>query len=143
MITVPDAGNRAPGRAASADAERLAALARGARHLALASYAALLVALTLEVFGIAALEPQSRAFLWAIFCLPLLVFLPGMLRGSWKTYLWLCFVLLVYFTVVVTNLFFPDADAFDWTELVLVCVLFVASMLFGRWRQRELQARED
>lgn len=138
-----DPDHRAPAGAAPPGAERLAALAQSARRLALASYAGLLVVLTLEVFGIAALEPQSRAFLWAIFCLPLLVFLPGMLRGSWKTYLWLCFVLLVYFTVVVTNLFFPDANAFDWTELVLVCVLFLSSMLFGRWRQRELQAREN
>lgn len=67
-----------------------------AKRLALTCYAVLILLLSVEVFGIVRLEPATRAFWWVISIGPLIVFLPGLLRGAWKTYLWLCFVLLAY-----------------------------------------------
>ena len=37
--------------------------------------------------------------------LPLLLFLPGMIRRQPRSFAYLCFVALLYFTVIVTNLF--------------------------------------
>jgi uncharacterized membrane protein len=116
---------------------------RLARHLALASLAVLVGALTLETFGIARLQLLTRAVLWTVWVLPLLLFLPGLLRGSWKSHLWLCFVVLVYFMMEVSELFDPRHGVADWIELVAIVVLFVASMLFSRWRQRELAGGGD
>jgi uncharacterized membrane protein len=109
-----------------------------ARRLSLGCYAALVLVLSLQIFGIGKLELAARAFLWVLWTGPLLVFLPGLLRGTWKTYLWLCFVLLVYFMVVVGNLFGPGAGPADWLQLALICVLFNTAMFYARWRQREL-----
>jgi uncharacterized membrane protein len=47
-------------------------------------------------------------------------------------------MLLVYFMVVVGNLFGPRAGPSDWLQLVLICVLFNTAMFYSRWRQREL-----
>jgi uncharacterized membrane protein len=113
-----------------------------AQRVALACYAALVLVLSIEVFGIVRLEPASRSFLWVFWIGPLLVFLPGLLRGAWKTYLWLCFVLLVYFMVTVGELFDTrTADAGEWLELALNVILFNAAMFYARWRQREIAGR--
>jgi uncharacterized membrane protein len=116
---------------------------RLARHFALASFAVLVAALTLETFGIDRLQMLTRAVLWTVWVLPLLLFLPGLLRGSWKSHLWLCFVVMVYFMMAISELFDPRHGAADWLELVAIVVLFVASMMFSRWRQRELAGGVD
>lgn len=112
-----------------------------ARRISVAALVTLMAVLSIELFGIARLALQTRAFLWVIWIGPLLVFLPGLLRGSWKTHLWLCFVVMVYFTVTVSELFDPQPSLADWLELLLIVVIFVASMLFARWKQRELAGR--
>ena len=111
---------------------------RRARQLALLSFWALVLLLTAEVAGIGRLQPLTRAVLWAVWVLPLLLFLPGLARGAWKSHLWLCFVVMVYFTVSVSELFDPRRNLADWAELAAIVVLFTASMLYARWRQREL-----
>jgi uncharacterized membrane protein len=50
----------------------------------------------------------------------------------------LCFVTLLYFIVTVNNLFSPNANVFDWVELVLLVVMFSAAMMFSRWKQYSL-----
>jgi len=114
-----------------------------ARFLAFASYCALVGVLTVDLLSIDRLQPQTRAFLWAMWVAPLLLFLPGMLRGSWRSYLWLCFVSCMYFMMAVFNLFRPQRDAADWAELLLVVVLFVSAMMYSRWRQREIAAAQE
>ena len=109
-----------------------------ARTLALGSLVALLLVLSVEIFGIARLGNGARAVLWAMCVAPLALFLPGLLRGAWKSCQWLCFVTCVYFFAIVEQLFRPDRAAADWIALVLVVALFVSAMLFARWRQREL-----
>ena len=118
----------------------MSARTRVARAGVFVSFAALLVLLSAGIFGIDSLRERTRAVLWVIWVAPLLLFLPGLLRGAWKSHLWLCFVVLVYFTLTVSRLFGPRRDLADWLELVSIVVLFVLAMLFARWRQRELAA---
>lgn len=113
-----------------------------ARKLALGSYALLVLVLSAEVFGILGLQPLTRAVVAVVWIGPLLVFLPGLLRGAWKSYLWLCFVTLIYFMMTVLELFDPQTDPGDWAELVLLVVLFNSAMLYARWRQRELAVND-
>lgn len=109
-----------------------------ARRVLVVSYVALLAVLSAQVFGDSALQPQTRGFLWVVSVGPLLVFLPGLLRGAWKTCIWLCFVLLVYFMASVTGLADASNAVIEWLQLMLVCVVFVTAMLYARWRRQEL-----
>lgn len=104
-----------------------------ARRVAIGSLLALLLAL---LFATAAAAPlPTRVVLAAFATMPLVVFLPGMLRGQWKTFQWLCFVVLLYFMQVVLRLFGPQATLLHWLELLLVCTVFISSMLYARWRR--------
>lgn len=69
---------------------------------------------------------------------PLLIFVPGMLKQSHKTLSMLCFVCLMYFTVITVNLFEPNRNGFDIAEMVWVVILFTSAMMFSRWKQRIL-----
>lgn len=110
---------------------------RLARQLSFAGYAGLLVVLSLQVFGIEALALPARGFLWLVVTAPLLVLLPGLLRGAWKSHVWLCFVLLVYFLGTVAGLARPPNAILEWLQLVLICLVFVSAMLYARWQQRQ------
>ena len=79
---------------------------------------------------------------WFIACLklvPLLLFLPGMLRDNLRSFIWLCFVCLGYFMILVQRLFAEPGNLLVWVGMVAVVVLFTASMLYVRWRARELR----
>ena len=100
------------------------------------SYGLLVLVLTVRAFAIGALAPGAQLVMALLFSLPLLSFLPGMLRGNHKTFIWLCFVVLIYFLVLTNNMFRPGAGPADWLSLGLVCGLFISAMLFARWKQR-------
>jgi uncharacterized membrane protein len=70
--------------------------------------------------------------------LPLLIFVPAVCRGSPRGLAALCFVCLLYFCVIMTRLFAPDAAPFDGLALLAVVALFISAMLGSRWRRREL-----
>ncbi len=78
--------------------------------------------------------------IWLGKLLPLLIFLPGMIRNNLRSFIWLCFVCLLYFMMLVEALF---ARPGAWLPVVGTCavvVLFVAAMLYVRWRARQLRA---
>ncbi len=81
--------------------------------------------------------------IWVLGLLPLLVFLPGMLRDSVRTYIWLCFVILGYFVILVERLFKMPTDPVSWVAMVSVLVLFNAAMLYSRWRSQELRGEDE
>jgi uncharacterized membrane protein len=70
---------------------------------------------------------------------PLLIFLPGLYKKDARSLVMLCFVCLLYFTVIVTNLFETDRTIFDFSSLVAVVFLFVGAMMFSRWQRLEFQ----
>jgi len=83
---------------------------------------------------------RSPWVIWLGTLLPLLIFVPGMLRGNLRSYIWLCFVILLYFMDLVVELFAWPGDLFVCTGLVAVVVLFTGATLHVRWRARELRA---
>ena len=83
---------------------------------------------------------QVPWIIWLGKLVPLLIFVPGMLRDNLRTYIWLCFVSLLYFIELVERLFAQPGSLLAVTGMVAVVVLFVAAMLYVRWRARELRA---
>ena len=73
---------------------------------------------------------------WLIQSLPLVAFIPGMIKGVYRAYSWLCFVLLAYFVLAVERVFSTISSIGDFIFLSLIVLLFVSSMLASRWLQR-------
>lgn len=82
---------------------------------------------------------QVPWIIWLGKLLPLLIFLPGLLRDRLRSYIWLCFVSLLYFIALVERLFAVPGSPLAVTGMVAVVVLFVAAMMYVRWRARELR----
>ncbi len=68
--------------------------------------------------------------------LPLLAFLPGMIQGAYRTYSWLCFILLFYFIFAVQSVFSSIRSGSDFIFIGLLVSLFISSMMMSRWLQR-------
>ena len=81
---------------------------------------------------------QAPWFIWTLKLLPLLIFLPGMLKDNLRSYIWLCFVCLGYFMILVQRMFAQPDSLQVAIGLVAVVILFTAAMLYVRWRAREL-----
>jgi uncharacterized membrane protein len=102
-----------------------------ARALALASYVALLLLFTSTNI----IRADGGLTLWLLQCVPLLIFAPGLRQQRYRTYSWLCFVILLYFTWSVTNVMSPLSFWRDWLVVILSVVLFISAMLASRWMQ--------
>lgn len=81
---------------------------------------------------------QVPAAAFVIILLPLMIFIPGMLRDNPRTLIWVCFVILIYFAVAIDNLAGIQPHPLDVVEVIICCVLFNAAMMMARWRQQQL-----
>ena len=86
---------------------------------------------------------SAPAIIWAGKLLPLLVFLPGMLKDRLRSYIWLCFISLMYFIALVERTFAESHSVLAWFGLGCVVVLFSAAMLYVRWRAKALKASNE
>ena len=82
---------------------------------------------------------QPPLVIWALRVVPLLIFVPGLIRDNLRTYIWLCFVILLYFITLVLRLFNDPADPVAWVGMSSVVIFFTAAMMYARWRARELR----
>lgn len=96
------------------------------------SYAVLLFSQALDAWA-----HNAPWIIWLAVLLPLLIFLPGMRRDNLRSFIWLCFVLLLYFMRLVVALFEDPSAPLAVIGMVAVVVLFNAAMLYVRWRARE------
>ncbi len=80
--------------------------------------------------------------IWLGKLLPLLLFLPGMLRDRLRSFIWLCFVSLLYFIALVVRNFALPGNALAIAGLTAVVILFCAAMLYVRWRARDIRAAQ-
>ena len=109
-------------------------LAGRARIVVWFSYGLLLCQQVLEVW-----LGNAPWIIWLAVVLPLVIFLPGMLQDQLRSYIWLCFVLLLYFMRLVVALFESPGSPLAIIGMVAVVILFIAAMMYVRWRARELR----
>ncbi|WP_051234825.1 DUF2069 domain-containing protein [Marinimicrobium agarilyticum] len=103
-----------------------------ARTTVLTCFSALLILFT--VLTLIQTEPQWK--LWLVQVIPLAIFIPGLWRGHHRTYSWLCFVILIYFTWSVANTISPLSYWRDYLVVTLSVILFIGAMMASRWRQQ-------
>jgi uncharacterized membrane protein len=98
------------------------------------------------LFGQTALSlafTQPPWIIWLGSLLPLSLFLYGMWHDRLRSFIWLCFVSLLYFIALVERLFATPAAPLPWVGMVAVVVLFCSAMLYVRWRARELHTARE
>jgi uncharacterized membrane protein len=111
-----------------------AVLSSAAARLTWLSWSALLLQQAADAW-----MQQAPWFIWVLKVLPLLLFLPGMLKDNLRSFIWLCFVCLGYFLILVQRIFAQPDSLLVIGGLVAVVVLFIAAMMYVRWRARELR----
>ena len=75
---------------------------------------------------------------------PLLVPLRGLLHGKPYTYAWTSFLALLYFTHGVVEAYVNPAERlYAGVEALLALGLFSGSVLYARWRSREIRQNQD
>lgn len=109
------------------------------RLLALAS-----LILTVAAMSLALFRTGAGVGVYLVCFGPLALFMPGLVGDRVRTYIWLCFVILLYFIIVVLWLFNEPSDpVLAWTAMVAIVVFFNAAMLYGRWRSQELRGEAE
>jgi len=104
------------------------------RALCLGLLAALLLALLLWNGLFADLNGARLWLVLSIELAPLLIVLPGVLLGKARAHAWLCFVLNLYFIKGVLASLYPARQWFGFIEIGLSVALFIAALLYVRWR---------
>ena len=128
-------GTRSAGGAVVyANASVSSTLSSAAARLTWLSWSALLLQQAVDAWA-----HQAPWFIWVLKLLPLLLFLPGMLKDNLRSFIWLCFVCLGYFLILVQRIFAQPDNLLVIGGLVAVVVLFIAAMMYVRWRARELR----
>lgn len=69
-------------------------------------------------------------------CTPLLLLMPGLLKGRRRSASLLCFALLLYFMVFVSALTVPGHLISEIISTTLTCLLFISAMMFSTWQYR-------
>jgi len=110
------------------------------RSISLVSYFLLLLTITAAVFLAGPTGIAAKAVLALLVNLGLLLVVYILLLGTKRSYIWLCFILLLYFIGSVQALFTPSDIALvvinKWLILVSVVVCFCSSMMAARFYQQ-------
>ncbi len=114
--------------------EWLAPRLRLTRALSLAFFLGLIALLVVNNLWFANLHGARAEVILAIELVPLLLLLPGMLMGSARAHAWTCFVVNIYFIKGVLAAFDPARALFGWVEVLASLGLFVAGLLYVRWK---------
>ncbi len=112
----------------------LAPRVRLTRALSLACFFGLIALLVVNNLWFADLHGARVGVILAVELIPLLLLLPGMLKGSARAHAWTCFVVNIYFIKGVLAAFDPARAVFGWVEVLVSLGLFVAGLLYVRWK---------
>ena len=115
------------------------------RIVLLSSYISLILILLVSTFASGGEHTEGTSIaapivLWLFKCLPLLLFIPGLISGSHKTASWLSYVSMIYFVLAILLMFTAGADIWGTLMPISTLVLFTATMLYTRWKKEEEKA---
>lgn len=117
-----------------------AVLAQRCQRITFICLAALLIVVTIDTLIMPSRDRAPNVVVWLVLSLPLLIFVPGVRRGSINSFAWLSFVSLLYFAQSVTSLFVPWWRWLDVLHLIFTVTLFIGAMLSVRFTARARRA---
>ena len=118
------------------------------RWVLLSSYLGLIIVLLGSTFASGGEHTADTSIaapivIWLFKCVPLLIFIPGLISGSHKTASWLSYVTMIYFVLAVLLTFTSGADIWGTLMSVVTLVLFTATMLYTRWKKVEERLNKE
>lgn len=106
-----------------------------AQHIAWACYVLILLMMIVTSLPGAIPEESSVIFIMLIKLIPLLILLPGLANDQLRAHIWLCFIILFYFTQSVVESFLSLAALTDIFITSLTVISFLASMFYIKWER--------
>lgn len=107
------------------------------------SYASLLILLFVGTYAGAPESIQGdddlagAAAVFSFFkAIPLLLFIPGLVKKSHYAASWLSYMSMLYFVVIIAS----GGTVWMWYQVITIVVLFLSSMMFTRWKKAEENA---
>ena len=112
------------------------------RRLKVLSYLGLLASILGAVLAGGSEATQNMSigiplFIWAMLCIPLFIFIPGILSGSHRSASWLSYVTMIYFIASILVFFTPRGELWGGLMVLSTLILFVTTMLYTRWKKEE------
>ncbi|MCH9690637.1 MAG: DUF2069 domain-containing protein [Gammaproteobacteria bacterium] len=117
---------------------RLAVKLRWARRCNYCCYIGLLVLFVIWNLFL----PGGSIKWWTLQTVPLLLVLPGLIKQTHRSYLWLCFILLLYLVAGTVEVMMPSRGWQHGALTLLSFILFISAMMTSRW-QRLLQVADS
>ncbi|MEW9796981.1 DUF2069 domain-containing protein [Alteromonas sp. CYL-A6] len=109
------------------------------RFLALFSHLALLLWIVIWHFVLVEHTQYSSLFIFLVYLLPLLLPLPGIIKGKPYTHAWANFIVLFYVVHALTVVYAVSPErTYALVELVLASAMFTGCAVYARKRGREL-----
>ena len=96
-----------------------------------ASFFSLLIVITINLW-----QKDAPGVVYFLYLLPLVILIPGIIRGEIRTLIWLGFVLLLYFAIAVGRMSNPEPLFLDIVELALIVILFISASVTARVTQK-------
>lgn len=106
-----------------------------ARHITWGSYVLMLLMMIITSLPGQIPEGSSTLLILTIKLLPLLILLPGLSQDKLRAYIWLCFIILFYFTQSVVESFLSLAASIDLFITLLTITIFISAMLYIKWER--------
>ncbi|MGB1199174.1 MAG: DUF2069 domain-containing protein [Thalassotalea sp.] len=109
------------------------------KKIALTCYFSLLLFLPLWLFVLNPSEGLSPLLTLAMFIVPLLFPLKGLVQGNPYTFAWSNFIVMLYFLHSLTTLWVSESDAL-WAglELLFATGMFISGTYYAKYRGQEL-----
>ena len=99
-----------------------------AHWIGLASFFGLIGVLTITTFWPQPVEGAAKTVILTVKLIPLLIFVPGLLRARNSTYIWACFMMMIYFIPFSASAYLHSWPASTVILLALTLGFFVAAM---------------
>ena len=106
-----------------------------ALHLTWISYVLMLLMMIVTSLPASIPEGSSVTFILLIKLIPLLIILPNLAKDTLRAHIWLCFIILFYFTQSVVESFLSLAAFTDIFITSLTVIIFLASMFYIKWER--------
>ncbi|TKB44367.1 DUF2069 domain-containing protein [Thalassotalea mangrovi] len=109
------------------------------KRIALAGYFGLLIFMPVWLIYLSPSEGLSPVLAVAMFVIPLLFPLPGLIKGNPYTFAWANFIVMIYFLHSLTTLWVsPEERWLAVIELIFACMMFFAGTYYSKYKGQEL-----
>ncbi|MFT6311327.1 MAG: putative membrane protein [Porticoccus sp.] len=104
-------------------------------------YIDILVLFTVKTLIWPSADREPNLTIWLFHMIPMLPFLPGLIKKNHRHYVGLCYITIVYFMSSGGNLFNQNVHIYDWLTVVLCVLIYISGLLAARW-QKQVDAQQ-